>query len=69
VRDKAVDTDFTQSIKRRGAWYIPTLGINESSYIYAEHPEWLQQPFPHQLIERTGGGARPSQTQWMKQSG
>src|SRR5882724_7850359 len=45
VRDKAVDADFTQSIKRRGAWYIPTLGINESSYIYAEHPEWLQQPF------------------------
>jgi imidazolonepropionase-like amidohydrolase len=45
VRDKAVDSDFTQSIKSRGAWYIPTLGLDESFYIYAEHPEWLQQPF------------------------
>jgi imidazolonepropionase-like amidohydrolase len=45
VRDKAVDSDFTQSIKRRGAWYVPTLHLDESFYIYAEHPEWLQQPF------------------------
>jgi imidazolonepropionase-like amidohydrolase len=45
VRDKAVDSDFTEAIKRRGAWYVPTLGVDESFYIYAEHPEWLQQPF------------------------
>jgi imidazolonepropionase-like amidohydrolase len=45
VRDKAVDSDFIKSIKGRGAWYVPTLSLNESSYIYAEHPEWLQQPF------------------------
>jgi imidazolonepropionase-like amidohydrolase len=45
VRDTAVDSDFVKSIKGRGAWYIPTLSLNESFYIYAEHPEWLQQPF------------------------
>jgi imidazolonepropionase-like amidohydrolase len=45
VRDKQVDSDFIQSIKSRGAWYIPTLELNESFYIYAEHPEWMQQPF------------------------
>jgi imidazolonepropionase-like amidohydrolase len=45
VRDKAVDSDFIESIKGRGAWYVPTLGLDESFYIYAEHPEWLQQPF------------------------
>jgi imidazolonepropionase-like amidohydrolase len=45
VRDKAVDTDFINSIKARGTWYIPTLGLDETSYIYAEHPDWLQQPF------------------------
>ena len=43
VRDKEVDPDFIQSIKGRGAWYIPTLGVDESSYIYAEHPEWLEK--------------------------
>ena len=45
VRDTAVDPDFVKSIKARGAWYVPTLGLDESFYIYAEHPEWLQQPF------------------------
>jgi imidazolonepropionase-like amidohydrolase len=45
VRDKQVDPDFVQSIKSRGAWYVPTLGLDESFYIYAEHPEWMQQPF------------------------
>jgi imidazolonepropionase-like amidohydrolase len=45
VRDTAVDPDFVKSIKARGTWYVPTLGLDESFYIYAEHPEWLQQPF------------------------
>ncbi len=45
VRDQAVDAEFINSIKVRGTWYVPTLGLEESSYIYAEHPEWLQQPF------------------------
>lgn len=45
VRDAEVDPDFIKSIKGRGAWYIPTLQLEESSYIYAEHPEWLNEPF------------------------
>ena len=45
VRDTAVDPDFIKLIKARGTWYVPTLGLDESFYIYAEHPEWLQQPF------------------------
>lgn len=32
-------------MKARSAWYIPTLELDESSYIFAEHPEWLQDPF------------------------
>jgi imidazolonepropionase-like amidohydrolase len=32
-------------MKARSAWYIPTIGLDESSYIFAEHPEWLQEPF------------------------
>ncbi len=45
IRDADVDDDFIESIKRRGAWYVPTLTLEESSYVYAEHPEWLQEPF------------------------
>jgi imidazolonepropionase-like amidohydrolase len=43
VRDRPVDADLIQAIKNRGAWYIPTLGLDEAFYIFAEHPEWAQQ--------------------------
>ena len=45
VRDQPVDADFIQAMKSRGAGYIPTLSLDEAFYIFAEHPEWLQQPF------------------------
>jgi imidazolonepropionase-like amidohydrolase len=45
VRDVPVDREFIQLMKARSAWYIPTIGLDESSYIFAEHPEWLQDPF------------------------
>jgi len=45
IRDQPVDADFIKSIKARGAWYVPTLDLEETFYIYAEHPEWLDQPF------------------------
>jgi imidazolonepropionase-like amidohydrolase len=51
VRDTAVDPDFVKSIKGRGAWYIPTLGLDESFYVFAEHPEWLQQPFLRRALQ------------------
>ena len=51
IRDTPVDADFVKSIKGRGAWYIPTLGLDESFYIYAEHPEWLQQPFLRRALQ------------------
>jgi imidazolonepropionase-like amidohydrolase len=51
VRDTAVDPDFVKSIKGRGAWYIPTLSLDESFYIFAEHPEWLQQPLLRRALE------------------
>ena len=51
VRDTAVDPEFVKSIKGRGAWYIPTLSLDESFYIYAEHPEWLQQPFLRRALQ------------------
>ena len=51
VRDTQVDPDFVKSIKARGAWYVPTLGVDESFYIYAEHPEWLQQPFFRRALQ------------------
>jgi imidazolonepropionase-like amidohydrolase len=51
VRDKPIDSDFIQSIKSRGVWYVPTLGLDESFYLYAEHPEWLQEPFLRRALQ------------------
>jgi len=31
VRDKPVDASLIQAMKARGAWYIPTLGLDETS--------------------------------------
>jgi imidazolonepropionase-like amidohydrolase len=66
VRDKVVDSDFTDSIKRRGAWYVPTLGADESFYIYAEHPEWLQQPFLRRSLQPSLA-AQLNDTAWRAQ--
>jgi imidazolonepropionase-like amidohydrolase len=51
VRDTAVDPEFVKSIKGRGAWYVPTLSLDESFYIFAEHPEWLKEPFLHRALQ------------------
>ena len=45
VRDQPVDQAFIDLMLAKGAWYVPTININEADYIYAERPEWLQDPF------------------------
>ena len=45
VRDKPVDQELIDAMKRRGVWYIPTLTVDESFYIYADHPGFMQIDF------------------------
>ncbi|ACI50386.1 amidohydrolase [Gluconacetobacter diazotrophicus PA1 5] len=45
VRDQPVDTDFIMLMEQKGAWYIATLDLDEANYIFALHPEWLDDPF------------------------
>ena len=45
VRDQPVDAEFIEAMKAKGAVYIPTLDLDESQYIYAEQPAWMQEPF------------------------
>jgi len=44
VRDQPVDGDFVTMMKSHGVWYIPTLSLDEASYVFAEHPEMLNDP-------------------------
>jgi imidazolonepropionase-like amidohydrolase len=45
VRDKPIDSELIAAMKRRGVWYIPTFTVDESFYIYAQHPGFMQLDF------------------------
>jgi imidazolonepropionase-like amidohydrolase len=50
VRDKPIDQELIAAIKRRGVWYIPTFTVDESFYIYAEQPGFMQLDFFKEAI-------------------
>ncbi len=45
VRDQPVDAEFIKLMKQHGTWYIPTLTVDESFFVFADHPELLNDPF------------------------
>ena len=45
IRDQPVDPTIIATMKQRGTWYIPTFTVDESFYIYAENPPFLQTEF------------------------
>lgn len=45
VRDAPISQTMLNAMREAGTGYIATLQIDEANYLYAEHPEWLQQPF------------------------
>jgi imidazolonepropionase-like amidohydrolase len=45
VRDQPVDAAFIQLMKQHHTWYIPTLTVDESCFVFADHPELLNDPF------------------------
>jgi imidazolonepropionase-like amidohydrolase len=51
VRDRPVDAEFVDAMKRRGVWYIPTLSLDETTYVFAEHPELLRDAFLNAALQ------------------
>ncbi len=45
IRDKDVDAGLVREIKQKGVYYIPTLELDDSFFLYADHPEMLNEPF------------------------
>ncbi len=45
VRDKEVDAELIRLMKQHGTWYLPTLTVDESFFVFADHPEMLNDPF------------------------
>jgi imidazolonepropionase-like amidohydrolase len=44
VRDKDVDASLVRAMKQKGVYYIPTLELDESFFLYAAHPDLLNDP-------------------------
>ncbi len=53
VRDKPVDEALIAQMKARRVAYIPTLALDESHYVYAEHPAWMDAPFFTRAVDPT----------------
>jgi imidazolonepropionase-like amidohydrolase len=45
VRDTDVDTEFLDALRASGVCYVPTLVREVSTFVYAERPEWFDDPF------------------------
>jgi len=45
VRDRPVDEEFIALLKQNDVWYVPTLALDEATFIYAEQPAWMQTEF------------------------
>jgi imidazolonepropionase-like amidohydrolase len=45
VRDKPVDSEFIDMMKARSVWYISTIVLDYTGYVFAEQPSWMREPF------------------------
>jgi imidazolonepropionase-like amidohydrolase len=45
VRDQVVDDAFIQAMKQHKVWYVPTFTVDESFFVYAGRPAFMQTKF------------------------
>src|SRR5215471_19784466 len=45
VRDKPVDSEFVDMMKARSVWYISTIVLDYTNFVFAEQPPWMREPF------------------------
>jgi imidazolonepropionase-like amidohydrolase len=45
IRDQKVDADLIEAVKSHGVFYIPTLTVDESFFLFADQPEVMADPF------------------------
>jgi imidazolonepropionase-like amidohydrolase len=45
IRDKEVDDELINLMKQKGVYYIPTLSLDDYNFIYANDPDWINDPF------------------------
>jgi len=50
VRDKPVDAEFIDMMKTRSVWYIATIVLDYTNYIFADQPSWMREPFVQRAL-------------------
>jgi len=50
VRDKPVDAEFIDKMKTRSVWYIATIVLDYTNYIFADQPSWMREPFVQRAL-------------------
>ncbi len=50
VRDRPVDRELIRAMKGHKVFLVPTLARDESTFVYADSPEWLRDPFFFTLV-------------------
>jgi imidazolonepropionase-like amidohydrolase len=45
IRDRDVDPALVRAMKEKGVCYIPTLELDDTFYLFAEHPAMVNDPF------------------------
>jgi len=45
IRDRDVDLGLVKAMKQKGVYYIPTLELDDSFFLFADHPDLLNEPF------------------------
>lgn len=51
IRDREVEQPLVEAMKANGTWYIATLTLDETFYIYAEAPAWTRSEFFRQALQ------------------
>ena len=67
VRDQPVDADFVAAMKGHHTWYVPTIGLDEAFYVYAEAPEWTKAPFFRHALQ-PALAAQLDDAEWRKKT-
>lgn len=53
VRDKVATDEFVQAMLDSGVCYVPTLTREVSTFVYAERPDWFDDPFFLEAAKRS----------------
>ncbi|WP_394849852.1 amidohydrolase family protein [Pendulispora brunnea] len=51
VRDARVDDAFVRLLEANRTWYVPTLALDESTFAYAERPDWTTESFTQRALQ------------------